>query len=59
MELEKAVDILENCIADYVLSAYCGFCDKHCKTNKNGACNFAVAIATVCNEIRRIHNDQL
>lgn len=48
MNLEKAKDILENCISDYVISEYCSKCgDFQICENKNEDCYFIQAIDTV------------
>lgn len=48
MSEDEAVDILQNCIADYVIGEYCEKCgDRLVCANKNEDCCFQQAIETI------------
>lgn len=53
-EEKKAIDILQNCIADYVISAYCKECgDNKICNDRNEDCYFIQAIDDVLNLINK------
>lgn len=53
-EEKEAIDILQNCIADYVIGEYCEKCgDKLICEDRNEDCYFQQAIDTVVNLIQK------
>lgn len=54
MSEDEAVDILQNCIADYVIGEYCEKCgDRLVCANKNEDCCFQQAIGTILAELEK------
>lgn len=54
MNKEEAIDILENCIADYIISEYCEKCgDNKICNERNEDCYYQQAIDTVLNLIQK------
>ena len=52
MSEDEAIDILQNCIADYVIGEYCEKCDDRLVcVDKNEDCYFQQAIEKVLNEL--------
>lgn len=54
MNKEEAIDILENCIADYIISEYCEKCgDNKICNERNEDCYYQQAIDIVLNLIQK------